>query len=562
MRADIGVITEAAAPRRTEGRTVVERVVRARLGFGGVIGAILLFSLSLTPSLLPRHWALQAVVSGVTMAIGYGIGASIGAIARAIWPRLPAASKQAWWILSGVGALLAAVSLGLGESWQREVRELVDASPETGWYPVPIAAVALAVFGLLLLAARGIRLATRRLASTFGRFSPRPVASVAAVGVVAVLSYGLGQGVVFNGFVDVAERGAAAANAAIPDGVSRPDSPYVSGGPGSLVPWDSLGAHGRDFTAGAVPRAALDDFSDEPARDPIRVYVGRDSAPDLAAQAQLAVRELERTGAFDRSVLAVITTTGTGWVNAAVPESLEYMYAGDSAVVAMQYSYLPSWISFMADREMATEAAATLIGAVADRLATVPAGDRPALVVYGESLGAHGTEAAFGDLDELLAGTDGALLAGPPNTNPIWQDVVGERDPGSPVWQPVYEGGEAVRFAQGGDDLSAEEGDRPRVVYLQNASDPIVWWSPELLYEKPAWLDGSRGPDVSGAMQWFPVVTFWQVTVDLITSTKAPSGHGHSYHESVADGWAALLAPPGWTDADTARLRPLLSPEP
>ncbi|HEY8472198.1 MAG TPA: alpha/beta-hydrolase family protein [Natronosporangium sp.] len=537
-----------------------ERVVRKRLGFGGSVGAVLLFCLSLTPSLLPRHWALQAVVSGITMAIGYGIGASIGAVARRIWPRLPAAPTRAWWILGGVGGLLAAVFLGLGESWQREVRQLVDASPQTGWHPVPIATVAAGVFGLLLLAARGIRLATRRLANTFGRFSPRPVASVAAVGLVATLSYGLGQGVVFNGFIDIAERGAAAANAAIPDGVSRPDSPYVSGGPGSLVPWDTLGAHGREFTAGAVPRAELSAFAGRPARDPIRVYVGRDSAPDLAAQAELAVRELERTGGFDRSVLAVITTTGTGWVNAAVPESLEYMYAGDSAVVAMQYSYLPSWISFMADREMATEAAETLIGAVRERLLQLPADERPKLVVYGESLGAHGTEAAFGDLDELLAETDGALLAGPPHTNPIWREVVSERDPNSPVWQPVYGGGEAVRFAQTAADLSAEDGD-PRVVYLQNASDPIVWWSPELLYEKPAWLDGSRGPDVSGAMQWFPVVTFWQVTVDLITSTKAPPGHGHSYHESVADGWAALIAPPGWTDADTARLRPLLTPE-
>jgi uncharacterized membrane protein len=557
MRVGIRAITEArTAPQKDSGGVVV----RTRLGFGGSLGAVLLFCLSLTPSLLPRHWGLQAVVSGITMAIGYGLGAMIGALARTIWPALPAAPARAWWVLAGCGSVLAAVFLGLGESWQRDVRELVDASPQTGWYPVPIATVALAVFGLLLLVARAIRLATRRLASTLGRFSPRPVASVTAVGLVAVLSYGLGQGVVFNGFLDVAERGAAAANAATAPGVTRPDSPYVSGGPGSLVPWDTLGAYGREFSAGAVPRPALASFAGHEGAEPIRVYVGRDSAPDATVQAELAVRELERTGAFDRSVLAVITTTGTGWVNPAVPESLEYMYAGDSAVVAMQYSYLPSWISFMADRSSAAEAAATLIGAVRDRLATVPAGERPALVVYGESLGAHGTEAAFGDLDELLAETDGALLAGPPHTNPIWQQVVDERDPDSPMWQPVYEGGEAVRFAQAAADLSAE-GDRPRVVYLQNASDPIVWWSPELVYRKPAWLDGARGPDVSGAMQWFPVVTFWQVTVDLIMSTKAESGHGHSYHESVADGWAALVAPPGWTDADTGRLRPLLSPE-
>jgi uncharacterized membrane protein len=585
MRVRIRAITEARRRRRVDRRDVTDPadVVRARLGFGGSIGAILLFCLSMTPSLLPRHWALQAVVSGITMAIGYGIGASAGAIVRhaaklasrtgsASWPALPRAATRGWWILAGCGAVLAAVFLGLGELWQRDVRELVGEDPETGWYPVPIAVVAAAVFGLLLLVSRSVRLATRRLAATFGRFSPRPVASVAAVGLVAVLSYGVGQGVVFTGFVDVAERGAAAANAAIAPGLTEPDSRYVSGGPGSLVPWDTLGAHGREFTAGAVPRPELAEFgaacepnrshcAGGPVSDPVRVYVGRDSAPDLAARVRLAVRELERTGAFDRDVLAVITTTGTGWVNPAVPESLEYMYAGDSAVVAMQYSYLPSWISFMADRSTAARAAAALIGAVRDRLAAMPAGDRPLLVVYGESLGAHATETAFGDLGELLAGTDGALLAGPPHTNPIWRNVVAARDPGSPIWQPLYQDGEAVLFAQDAGDLSAGD-DEPRLVYLQNASDPIVWWSPELLFRKPDWLDGSRGPDVSGAMQWFPVVTFWQVTVDLVTSTQAPSGHGHSYYESVADGWAALIAPPGWTDSDTARLRPLLSPEP
>jgi uncharacterized membrane protein len=546
-----------ATKARSAARTGISKLLR-RPGFGGAIGAVLLFCLSLTPSLLPRSWMLQAVVSGITMAIGYGIGAAIGAAVHRIWRGVPAASRRAWWVLAGTGSVLAAAFLGLGEAWQRDVRVLVGADLDTGWNPVAIATVAVAVSGLLILVSRAIRLGVRRLATTFGRFSPRPVASVAAVGLVAVLSFGVGQQVVFTGFVDVAERTAAAANRTTPPGVVRPDSTYVSGGPGSLVPWDTLGAHGRQFTADAVPETELAAFADgRPVEEPIRVYVGRDSASDLAAQADLAVRELERTGGFDRSVLAVITTTGTGWVNPAVPGSLEYLYAGDSAVVAIQYSYLPSWISFMADRSTAAEAASTLIGAVQDRLAAIPAGERPKLVVYGESLGAHGIEAAFGDLDKLLDGTDGALLAGPPHTNPIWQEVMDDRDPNSPIWQPVYEGGSAVRFAQDADDLSAA-GDRPRVVYLQNASDPVVWWNADLLYRKPAWLDGGRGEDVSDAMQWFPVVTFWQVTVDLITSAQAPAGHGHSYRESVADGWAALVPPAGWTDADTARLRAVL----
>jgi uncharacterized membrane protein len=42
--------------------------------------------------------------------------------------------------------------------------------------------------------------------------------------------------------------------------------------------------------------------------------------------------------------------------------------------------------------------------------------------------------------------------------------------------------------------------------------------------------------------RWYPVVTFWQVTVDLLTSTQAPDGHGHTYRTELVTGWADLLA--------------------
>lgn len=533
-----------------------DRVVRRGLGFGGSIGAVLLFCLSLTPSLLPRHWALQGVLSGITGAIGYGLGASLGAAARTIWPRLPPPSPRAWQLLAGVSGGLMVVFVLLGDAWQREVRRLVGMEPTTGWGPLLIAGMAAMVFAVLLLVARVLRLGTRKLASAIARFSPRPVASVAAVAVVTLSSYVVTQEVVFIGFVDAAGQVASAANRVTPPGVDRPDSPYRSGGPGSLVPWETLGRYGQEFVAGAVPRQALAEFTGAEAVEPIRVYVGRASAADLAAQADLAVRELERTGAFDREVLAVITTTGTGWVNPAVPQALEYLHGGDSAVVALQYSYLPSWISYLADRSTAAEAAEALIGAVRDRLAEIPAPQRPDLVVYGESLGALGIEETFGSLPELIAGTDGALLVGPPHTSPIWQRLVEGRAPDSPVWRPVYPG-ESVQFAQDGSELST--GGRPSVVYLQHATDPVVWWSPQLLYREPAWLEDSRGPGVSGAMRWYPLVTFWQVTVDAVTSTTVPPGHGHRYRESIADAWAAMLAPPGWTDSDTARLRTVLA---
>ena len=59
-------------------------------------------------------------------------------------------------------------------------------------------------------------------------------------------------------------------------------------------------------------------------------------------------------------------------------------------------------------------------------------------------------------------------------------------------------------------------------------------------------------------MTWLPLVTFWQVTADLAFSTGVPDGHGHSYRADYVDAWAQVAQPPGWTEEDTARLRPLV----
>jgi uncharacterized membrane protein len=41
-------------------------------------------------------------------------------------------------------------------------------------------------------------------------------------------------------------------------------------------------------------------------------------------------------------------------------------------------------------------------------------------------------------------------------------------------------------------------------------------------------------------------------------STGVPDGHGHSYRADYVNGWADVAQPPGWTDEDTARLRPVV----
>ena len=59
---------------------------------------------------------------------------------------------------------------------------------------------------------------------------------------------------------------------------------------------------------------------------PIRTYVGFNTAPlYTTGRAELALAELERTGAFDRSYLLLISPTGTGWVDQTVVEAAEFL---------------------------------------------------------------------------------------------------------------------------------------------------------------------------------------------------------------------------------------------
>ncbi|MFB7579168.1 alpha/beta hydrolase [Streptomyces hydrogenans] len=529
--------------------------------------ATVFFWSSLSPSLVPRPWYLQGIVGGITAAIGYALGSTVAWLFRAVVPRHPGERVrvrcwQAYWLLAPFASLWL---VSESARTQRRLRVLQDLPPSLTWHTPMIALISLALLALALLLARLVRLGAVTLIRLLGRLLPRPVAYAtgALLTALAVL-VGVRDIVYDRGIVDVADRIAAATNGGTKAGIERPASRFVSGGPGSLLGWDTLGYEGRNFTGSTPTRTALTAWSGRPARDPVRVYVPStppvafaDDRP-FAAQAALAVRELDRTGAFDRAVLAVAGTTGTGWVDPNVAEALEYMYRGDTAIVAVQYSYLPSWVSFLVDKEKAGQATRALVDAVRARLATLPEGRGPKLVVTGESLGAYAVEASFGSVDALLAGTDGALLMGPPDFSPISRELRRDRDPASPVWRPEYDGGRHVRFGQfPAVDLArpAAAWEHPRVVYLQNASDPVVWWSPGLLLDRPRWLSRPLGPDITPEIRWFPFVTFWQTSVDMAVSYGVDAPHGHRYGAGAVDGWAAVVPPEGWTDADTTRLR-------
>jgi uncharacterized membrane protein len=181
--------------------------------------------------------------------------------------------------------------------------------------------------------------------------------------------------------------------------------------------------------------------------------------------------------------------------------------------------------------------------------------------VFGLSLGSFGGETAFSGEYDLRNRTAGALFAGPPNFNTLYREFTDDRDAGSHEVEPVYRGGRTVRFTN-----EVEAGVAPaapwngtRVLYLQHPSDPIVWWGPSLIWDRPDWLGEPRGRDVLDQMVWIPLVTFWQVTVDLPLAAAVPAGHGHTYTAEFVDGWAEILQPPGWTEAKAEQLREIVT---
>ena len=462
------------------------RVVRHAPSVTGVAVAVGFFCLSLTPSLLPRAWFLQGAVSGITAAMGYGVGATIGAAARRLLPgRLPNGTVAAWRAVVLASPAFAALSLSMSTRWQRDLRRRLGMNPLDTYYLFRMVLISVVAFAVLLLIARTLRLAARGLALLLRRFTPEPVAYCAGVVVVALLAVFAVNNLVLSNMFALADSKAALRNVGTDSGVVAPTSSLRSGGPFSLAAWDTLGRQGRDFVGRGPSRQQLAAFAGRPALEPVRVYAGLDSAPTVADRVQLVLREMDRTGAFQRAVVAVVIPTGTGWVDGAVTNSLEYMYAGNTALVSMQYSYLPSWISFLADTSKVIDASAQLITAVHDRWAAMPAATRPKLLLFGESLGSLGTEKTFGTVDRMVAGADGVLLEGPTFANPLRNQIVGDRDPASPVWDPLYPRTPSSS-PPSRPSCAARRGPPPKVVYMQNPSDPVVWWSPRPAWYRPA----------------------------------------------------------------------------
>lgn len=528
-------------------------------GVGLLLGT-LFFAASLTPTLVPRTHLTQGVLAGACLAAGYGLGV----LWHWLWAylELPEPRGRAARIINAAitVACLAVLVLFLWRAahWQNTIRALMDMEPVTSAHPFKVSAIALLTFAVLLGLGRLFKLVTRALAAQVRRVVPRRVANVAGAVIAIVIFWSLANNVLFRAALHVLDASFREFDALLEPDRPQPTAPGKTGGPESLISWQQLGRAGREFIASGPSAEEIRAQTGRDALEPIRVYVGLPGADSPAARAKLALAEMKRVGAFERSTLVVVTPTGTGWIDPAAMDSLEYLLHGDVASVALQYSYLSSPLSLLAQPEYGSEAARALFAEVYGYWTTLPKASRPKLYLHGLSLGAMNS-ARSAELFEMIGDPiQGALWSGPPFESRVWRHITDARNPGSPAWLPEFRDGAFVRFMnQHGSPVPADTPWGPmRIVFLQYASDAITFFDFRDLYRRPAWMYPPFGPDVSPELRWVPVVTMLQLALDMSVSTETPIGFGHVYApQHYVDAWLAVTGAPDWTPDALASLK-------
>ncbi len=520
--------------------------------------------IALTPSLLPRGWLYQGAALALSATFGYAVGTTLGWLLRVTAGRSVEATRARLWLFFAIGlGTLLVLALIFWPTWQNDQRALVQLEPTAAAVDVlKFIAVGMALTVVLVLIGRLFGFLLTRFDRWLAKRLPRAVAYGIGALLFAAVVYVLSVDVVFHEFLGWANSTYEAGDQETREGDTQPQSELRSGSPESLASWDTLGVEGRAFVAGGSTAEEISNFTGEPASEPIRVYVGLGTADSYTARADLVLEELSRTGAWDREAVIIWSTTGTGWVDPDAATTVEHMFGGNTAIAGMQYSFLPSWISFMVDQQKAADSAGALFDAMLGAWSELPEDDRPELLLFGESLGSFGAETAIGGdtLEESAAAaeqTDGVVLLGPTNSNILWQQLIEDRNDSSPTWRPHSDKHPEVLVGNRVGELPPEPVDLElgRIAYYHHPSDPVGYWNWETLWKPQLWDKDPIGYDVSPNIDWYPFVSFWHVVFDLIAGFSAPSGYGHSYAIDMPDIWAAVAAPAGWTAEDSIRLR-------
>lgn len=550
-------VTLAESTIEAAGRIVARRIgdgdtatgVATRVGFGIAANSVAALAARAIARALPPHEG-ESLRRGLVRTIAQRAGrtAEMTTIASVLVGAGQYAERR-WPETGWIARTPVAIPLGTAiAAWhiqrvRRRMRDYGNTSLD-GVSAAPSIGLAVTVGG----AVWGLRLAERTLAlgvtHVVRRLSPSLTPFAWPIGhVVSLAGFGTVVVIGYQYAIRAVEQGGSAIEPAYRD---APTSSLVSGSPDSLVTFDSLSREGRRFANMVLDRAEIAEVMGEPAiADPIRIFVGLAAAPTVADRVGLAIDELERTGAFDRSILCLASPTGSGYINYVFSEALEYLTLGDCATVTLQYSLRPSSLSL--DRAATgIEQNTALLHAVTGYVRGLPDHRRPRVVLFGESLGAQtlldtyrnrSVEAL--DRDRI----DAALFLGTPAATRFARAWRADPDRIDPDGAMI----EVDSFAE----FAAEATEATRYVLLTHYDDPIPVFSPSLLVRQPGWLGDppeSRPPGVPRSTRWRPGTTFILTGVDLLNAMEVVPGRftrrGHDYRQDIPDFVRALFAPP------------------
>jgi uncharacterized membrane protein len=253
---------------------------------------------------------------------------------------------------------------------------------------------------------------------------------------------------------------------------------------------------------------------------------------------------MDRTDAWSRSLIMLISPTGSGYVNYVATACAQYLTLGDVATVTLQYSKRPSPLSLGAIGR-AKEQNRLLWLKILERVRLMAPQDRPKVVVFGESLGAHTSQAPFqgwGTLGPESLGIDRALWIGTPASSGWMKEVTGPDRIGVNK-SLVAVVNDYEQFAALGDEARA----RTRFVLLSHDNDGVTKFNSDLATRRPVWLGPNRPVEeevpgrsprgIPASMRWRPVTTFFQSLVDM-KNAQIPGAYkawAHDYRPDLPD---------------------------
>ncbi|NUP29997.1 MAG: hypothetical protein HOQ44_25520, partial [Nocardia sp.] len=191
--------------------TVVRRTERIiDLNYVGLVVATVFFALSVSPSLLPRDWMFQGLISGINAAIGYGVGCLLEWLFR-LWvrprlTRIPSPPTWARYACKSAVLITAALSAGYmlvqSANWQREITALMGMEGTTTPAYLRTGGLSLTVGVLVVAGYRTARELILYLARELNRWVkiPRELAPAAGFLVLVLLVVTLFNGVLSRAF--------------------------------------------------------------------------------------------------------------------------------------------------------------------------------------------------------------------------------------------------------------------------------------------------------------------------------------------------------------------------